>query len=211
MSAYQLKSYWTTSHSSRPRFLYLFQPNLALNQEETLIIIPWNYSNWTIVSRFRHNVAEHRKDSDAFVIPHTCVYSAEVHWATKLPLIRLLLTKLPSEPATIRFNNSTHISRQFSVVSTLATSAQGDTVKKTDEYESSKTQENYEANHDNLVRFKPVFAPRDSVFVARPPFSALPAKFLTAEGYKYILPRWKGQYRSISIGPEYVMIWQDGI
>lgn len=74
-----------------------------------------------------------------------------------------------------------------------------------------QTQENSKSNHDKRVRFRPVFAPDDSVLIELPPLSTPPAERLTAEGDTNLLPKRLGPYCIISMGSEYVKIWQDGI
>lgn len=71
---------------------------------------------------------------------------------------------------------------------TFATSALGNAVKKIGEYEPPTNTKTYQANHYNLVLFKPAFALVDSLFIKRPPLSNFPVESLAVEGYTKLLP-----------------------
>lgn len=71
--------------------------------------------------------------------------------------------------------------------------------------------EKYKSNDEKHVRFESVFAAGDPIFIEQPSLFNSPAECLANKEYAKLLPRRLGPYRVISVGSDYIKIFQDRI
>lgn len=74
-----------------------------------------------------------------------------------------------------------------------------------------QSKEAQEANEEKRVQFEPTFASGDSFVIEKPQLSISLVELLTAERHTKLRPQQLAPYRTISVGPEYVKGWHDGI
>lgn len=88
---------------------------LGVNNIATTEYHPQTYGqeehfNATLMSQLRHYVSEHETDRATYLLPSMYAYNVQLHRPIKVPLFTLVLTRLPSGPATLspgRINLST--------------------------------------------------------------------------------------------------------
>lgn len=153
--------------------------------------------NGRSASQLRHYVAKHRQHWDYYATPVTHAYNAQVHRSAKLTTFSLVLSRHPSDPASL--TTTTMLPDAESINSTLAMQMflinLDSLLRQLNDKNVNVALKRYMSDHNKKVRFGPAYMLGDHVFLAGLPSPSSATERIAAERYSKVMPRSLVPYR----------------